>query len=82
MDSQKENFQFLFQLQGKIWMLKYCSFVLLILMIVNVVLHYRDNRRNRREKDQLNQELDTLKARLFDLQEATRNTPDQKNPTS
>ena len=72
MDSQKDNFQFLFQLQGKIWMLKYCSFILLILMVINVVLHYRDNRRNTREKDQLNQELDTLKARLFDLQESTK----------
>ena len=81
MDSQKDNFQFLFQLQGKIWMLKYCSFILLILMIVNVVLHYRDNHRNQREKDQLNQELDTLKARLFDLQEATKNTQPQQNPT-
>lgn len=81
MDSQKENFQFLFQLQGKIWMLKYCSFVLLILMIVNVILHYRDNRRNRREKDQLNQDLDSLKARLFDLQESAKNTPVPKNPT-
>lgn len=81
MDSQKENFQFLFQLQGKIWMLKYCSFVLLILMIVNVVLHYRDNRRHRREREQLNQELDTLKARLFDLQESAKNTPLPRNPT-
>lgn len=69
MDSQQENFQFLIQLQGKIWMLKYCSFLLLILFGANVILHYRDNRRKEREKAQLNQELDTLKARLFDMQE-------------
>ena len=75
MDSQKDNFQFLFQLQGKIWMLKYCSFILLILMIVNVVLHYRDNRRNNREKDALNQELNTLKAKMYDLQEQAKNIP-------
>ena len=75
MDSQKDNFQFLFQLQGKIWMLKYCSFILLILMIVNVVLHYRDNRRNNREKDALNQELNTLKAKMYDLQEQVKNIP-------
>ena len=79
MDSQKDNFQFLFQLQGKIWMLKYCSFILLILMVVNVVLHYRDNRRNTREKDQLNKDLDTLKARLFDLQEAAKNSAEEKS---
>jgi hypothetical protein len=80
MDNQKENLAFLFQLQGKIWMLKYGSFILLILMAVNVILHYRDNRRNLREKEQLNQELNTLKARLYDLQEELKAKPVQENP--
>lgn len=82
MDSQKDNFQFLFQLQGKIWMLKYCSFILLILMIVNVVLHYRDNRRNNREKENLTNELNSLKVKLYDLQESTKEKPAQENPIS
>jgi hypothetical protein len=69
MDSQRDNFQFLIQLQGKIWMLKYCSVVLLVLFVTSIILHLRDNKRHIREKTQLNQELDTLKARLFDLQE-------------
>jgi len=69
MDSQRDNFQFLIQMQGRIWMLKYCSFFLLILFATNIILHFRDNKRNLKEKAQLNQELDTLKARLFDLQE-------------
>jgi hypothetical protein len=69
MDSQQENFQFLLQMQGRIWMLKYCSFFLLILFATNIILHFRDNRRNLKEKAQLTQELDALKARLFDLQE-------------
>lgn len=69
MDSQRDNFEFLIHMQGRIWMLKYCSFILLILFATNIILHFRDNRRNVREKAQLNQELDTLKARLFDLQE-------------
>lgn len=72
MDLQKENFQFLIDMQKAIPLLKYCSFVLLILFATNVILHYRDNRRNVKEKAQLNQELDTLKARLFDLQEGKR----------
>jgi ABC-type nickel/cobalt efflux system permease component RcnA len=59
----------LFKLYDNLWMLKYGSFILLILFATNVILHYRDNRRNERAKAQLNQELDTLKARLFDLQE-------------
>lgn len=69
MDSQQDNFGFLIKLQGKIWMLKYCSLMLLILFVTNVILHVRDNRRNNREKEQLTKELNTLKARLYDLQE-------------
>jgi hypothetical protein len=62
MDSQRDNFQFLIQLQGKIWMLKYCSFFLLIMFVMNVVLHYRDNHRNIREKEELTTELTYVKA--------------------
>jgi len=79
MDSQSQNFQFLIQLQGKIWMLKYCSFILLILFASNIILHVRDNRRNTREKDALIKELTSLKARLFDLQETAKKAPEQ-NP--
>lgn len=72
MDSQKENFQFLLQMQGKIGLLKYASFILLLLMIGNVVLHYRDNRRNEREKEQMTLEINTLKAKVYDHQEAAK----------
>ncbi|MCK6618742.1 MAG: hypothetical protein L6Q51_13980 [Cyclobacteriaceae bacterium] len=70
MDSQKENFQFLIQMQGKIWMLKYGSLILLVMFATNVILHYRDNRRNNGEKEKLTTELNTLKAKLYDLNEA------------
>jgi hypothetical protein len=79
MDGQSENFQFLIQMQGKIWLLKYCSFMLLILFVTNVILHIRDNLRNTREKDDLNKELTSLKARLYDLQEVSKRAPEQ-NP--
>jgi hypothetical protein len=69
MDSQKNNVAFLFDMQGKIWMLKYCSFILLILMAMNVILHFRDNIRHRKERDELTQELNTLKAKMYDIQE-------------
>ena len=74
MDSQQENLQFLLQMQGKIWMLKYCSFILLILFAINIILHVRDNKRNTREKDQLTHELNTLKAKLYDLQEVKKSS--------
>ena len=78
MDGQRDNISFLIQLQGKIWMLKYCSFFLLIMLAFNVILHYRDNRRNTREKDQLLHEVNTLKAKVYDYQEAEKKT--QTNP--
>lgn len=81
MDGQKENFQFLIQLQGRIWMLKYGSLILLFLFITNVVLHYRDNRRNTSEKEQLTSELNTLKAKLYDLNEASKPSSGSANPT-
>lgn len=71
MDSQKDNIQFLIQMQGRIWMLKYASFFLLILFAVNVILHYRDNRRNERQKKELHTEINRLKARLYDLEQAS-----------
>lgn len=82
MDSQKENFQFLIQMQGRIWMLKYGSFILLVLFAMSLVLHYRDNRRNEREKKELVAELNNLKAKLYDLQEAAKKTASLDNPAS
>ena len=76
----KDDVQVLFRLYSNIWMLKYCSFILLILFATNVILHYRDNRRNTREKDGLTHELNTLKARLYDLQEASKPASQPENP--
>jgi hypothetical protein len=82
MDGQAENFQFLIQMQGKIWLLKYCSFILLILFVTNIILHIRDNRRNTQEKHELNKELTSLKARLYDLQEVSKRAPEQNPKTN
>jgi hypothetical protein len=82
MDGKSENLQFLFQLQGKIWLLKYCSFFLLILFGINIILHIRDNRRNMREKDELNKELTSLKAKLYDLQEVSKKVSEQDPKTN
>lgn len=69
MDSQKNNLQFLVDLQKVIWLLKYAMFVLVLLFVTNIILHLRDNKRHQRENAQLIQELNTLKAKLYDLQE-------------
>ncbi len=41
-------------------------------MVTNVVLHYRDLRRTSKEKDQLILELNVLKAKVYDFQEAAK----------
>lgn len=72
----------LFSLYQNIWALKYCTLVLLILFVTSIVLHIRDNRRNTREKDELNKELTSLKARLYDLQEISKRAPEQNPKTN
>ncbi len=79
MDSQRDNLQFLVDLQKIIWLLKYAVFVLMVLFVTNIILHVRDNKRHQRENMQLIQELNTLKAKLYDLQEAGKKTP-EPNP--
>lgn len=81
MDSKKDDLQFLINLSKIIWLLKYAMFVLLVLFVTNFILHLRDNKRHTRENVQLIQELNTVKARLYDLQEDKRNLP-QGNSTS
>jgi hypothetical protein len=80
MDSQRDNLQFLVDLQKVIWLLKYAMFVLLALFVTNIILHVRDNKRHQRENVQLIQELNTLKAKLYDLQESGKKAP-EPNPT-
>lgn len=82
MDSQKDNLQFLVDLQKVIWLLKYGMLVLVILFVTNIILHVRDNKRHLRENAQLIQELKTLKAKLYDLQESGKKTtePDPPKP--
>jgi hypothetical protein len=66
MDSNSENFDLLLSLQSKIWVLKYCSTLLLAMFITNVVLHVRDNKRNQKLQDEQAKEMTELKAKLYD----------------
>jgi hypothetical protein len=76
MDSQKDNIQFLLSLQKKIWMLKYGSFIGLLLLVVDFIWLKRDEKASERELMKHEAEMTSLKAKLFDLQEdAKRNNP-------
>lgn len=80
MDSQRDNLQFLVDLQKVIWLLKYAMFILLVLFVTNFILHLRDNKRHQRENVQLIQELNILKARLYDLQESEKKASEPNPP--
>lgn len=80
MDSQQNNLEFLIRLQGTIWLLKYCSFFLVILFVTNIILHVRDNKRHLRENQGLIQELNILKAKLYDLQEGAKKAAEPNPP--
>ena len=71
-DGQKDNIQFLLRLQKNIWLLKYGSFVGLGLLIADAIWHLREERDHIRDKDKQHNELTSLKAKLFDLQEASK----------
>ena len=66
MDSNSENIGLLLKLQGKIWMLKWCSLSLLIMFVTGIILHVRDNKRNQRVQDAQIKENIELKAKLYD----------------
>jgi len=71
-DSQRDNLQFLLAMQKKIWMIKYGSFVGLVLLAIDVVWLLRGERSHSREMSKLEAEMMQLKAKLFDLQEEAR----------
>jgi hypothetical protein len=70
MDSHKNDFTFLVEMQKKIWMIKYGSIIGVILLVVDFVWVMRDGKQQIQEKNALEHELNTLKAKLFDMQEA------------
>ena len=71
-DSQRNDFAFLTQMLGWIWLMKYGAFLGLILLVTDVVWDLMTNKENQKEQAALNHEINTLKAKLFDLQEAAK----------
>jgi len=66
MDRNSDNLTVLLNLQGKIWMMKYGSTLLLIMFVTGIILHIRDNQRNERLHDAQTKEITELKAKLYD----------------
>jgi hypothetical protein len=72
MDGQSNNIQFLLSMQKKIWMLKYGSFIGLVLLGVDVIWLLRSEKTHATERMKLESEMLNLKAKLFDLQESAK----------
>ncbi len=66
----KGKFDKMFDLAKNASSFKYLSFVGLILLIVDFIMNYMTVRQLHKEKEALQLEMTTLKAKLFDLQEA------------
>lgn len=81
MDRNDQNLSFLFELQKRIWMLKYGSFLLLGLMITDFIWYWRELKNQSNEQVRLKNELTQLKAKLFDLQEESKSKPNTPNTT-
>lgn len=58
--------------------MKYGAFVGLILLVVDVIWDRSTAKESEKQKDALTHELNTLKAKLFDLQEAAKVAPSSK----
>ncbi|WP_185153355.1 hypothetical protein, partial [Fulvivirga lutimaris] len=68
---RSEDFEFLLYLRGKMSMMVYVSALGLVLFFINLIFSGLDARTNSKEKAALEQEVNALKAKMFDLQEAT-----------
>jgi hypothetical protein len=81
-ESQKDDFNFLFELLKLIAFMKYGAILGLIIACIDVIWSWKINRTALKEKAELTLELNTLKAKLFDLQESSTRQPAPKTPTN
>lgn len=68
-ESNKEDFGILSQLYSKISLLKYGAVLGIILFAVDLIWSWIDNRNAQKEHDSLRHENNTLKAKVYDLQQ-------------
>jgi hypothetical protein len=80
------NTNLLFKMVGWVPSFKWITLLGLILLIVDVMWARSIHKESQKEKDALTHELNTLKAKLFDMQEASKATPTpaprSQNPNS
>jgi ABC-type transport system involved in cytochrome bd biosynthesis fused ATPase/permease subunit len=76
----ENNTQMLFSMVQYVGWFKFATLLGLILVIIDVIWSWFIYRESQREKDALKHELNTLKAKLFDLQEDAKSVPTLPKP--
>ena len=74
-----QDFEFLTSIFKHIAMFKYITFFGIILIVTDIVWSWIVSRDSQKEKAALTHELNTLKAKLFDLQEKAKDIEAAKN---
>src|SRR5690348_11958290 len=80
-DSQKDDFNFMLKILNWVSLLKWGAVLGFILVSLDVIWSWIINRDSQTEKGALIHELNTLKAKLFDLQETAKGSTPPKSPS-
>jgi ABC-type transport system involved in cytochrome bd biosynthesis fused ATPase/permease subunit len=78
----ENNTSMLFKMVQYVPWFKYGALLGLILVIIDVIWSWSINRESKKEKAALTHELNTLKAKLFDIQEEAKKVSIPKTPTT
>lgn len=69
-EAQKEDLGLLYGLYSKIWMMRYGAMLGVLLVAVDITWNWIETRNAVREKDGMRLENNTLKAKVYDLQQS------------
>jgi hypothetical protein len=68
-EAQKEDLSLLYSLYSKIWVMRYGAMLGVLLFVVDFIWNWIESRNSGREKDVMRHENNTLKAKVYDLQQ-------------
>lgn len=78
---KSEDFEFLLKLRVRMDLMIYVAIAGLLLFFIDIMLITMEVRNHKKEREKLEHEVNSLKAKMFDLQEATKSTHSQKELT-
>jgi len=79
-EAQKEDLGLLYGLYSKIWLIRYGAMLGVLLFMVDFLWNWIENRNTNREKNVMRHENNTLKAKVYDLQQPS-TAPIKDSPT-